>query len=255
MNFPVRAITLDLDDTLWPFAPIGERIEQTLHRWFEQHSPATAQRFPVLAMRELRTRVIADNPQLRHDLSALRKLTIAHALRDSGADPALAEPAHALFYAERNKVDFYPDAMEGLRRIARDLPVVALSNGNADLTVIGIDELFAFQLSARMHGAAKPDPGIFLAACTRLQLAPEQVLHVGDDIHLDMLGAAGAGLRTCWIHRGDKPGDHGIWPQDSAPPDLQFDSMTALADWLDANTRTDTAIGAGSSATATASRR
>ncbi|MGE8227544.1 MAG: HAD family hydrolase, partial [Stenotrophomonas sp.] len=27
MNFPVLAITLDLDDTLWPFAPIGARID------------------------------------------------------------------------------------------------------------------------------------------------------------------------------------------------------------------------------------
>lgn len=235
MNFPVRAITLDLDDTLWPFAPIGERIEQTLHAWFEHHSPATAQRFPILAMRELRSRVIADNPALRHDLSQLRKLTIAHALRDSGADPALSEPAHALFYAERNKVEFYPDAMDGLQRIARTMPVVALSNGNADLGVIGIDNLFAFQLSARQHGAAKPDPSIFLAACAHLQLPPQQVLHVGDDIHLDILGAARAGLRTCWIHRGDKPGDHGQWPADEPAPDLQFDSMTALADWLDAN--------------------
>ena len=31
VNFPVRAISLDLDDTLWPFAPIGDRIERTLH--------------------------------------------------------------------------------------------------------------------------------------------------------------------------------------------------------------------------------
>ena len=28
VNFPIRAISLDLDDTLWPFAPIGGRIER-----------------------------------------------------------------------------------------------------------------------------------------------------------------------------------------------------------------------------------
>ena len=28
MHFPIRAISLDLDDTLWPFAPIGGRIER-----------------------------------------------------------------------------------------------------------------------------------------------------------------------------------------------------------------------------------
>ena len=53
MNFPVRAITLDLDDTLWPFAPIGARIEQVLHDWMREHSPATAAMYPVAAMREL----------------------------------------------------------------------------------------------------------------------------------------------------------------------------------------------------------
>jgi FMN hydrolase / 5-amino-6-(5-phospho-D-ribitylamino)uracil phosphatase len=31
VSFPVRAITLDLDDTLWPFEPIGARIENALH--------------------------------------------------------------------------------------------------------------------------------------------------------------------------------------------------------------------------------
>ena len=47
MKFPIRAITFDLDDTLWPFAPIGERIETTLHAWFAEHSPRTAERFPI----------------------------------------------------------------------------------------------------------------------------------------------------------------------------------------------------------------
>ena len=51
MNVPVRAITLDLDDTLWPFAPIGARIEQVLHDWMLEHSPATAAMYPVAAMR------------------------------------------------------------------------------------------------------------------------------------------------------------------------------------------------------------
>ncbi|PTT36933.1 HAD family hydrolase, partial [Stenotrophomonas sp. HMWF022] len=52
MKFPVLAITLDLDDTLWPFAPIGARIDQVLFDWMREHSPATAAMYPVAAMRE-----------------------------------------------------------------------------------------------------------------------------------------------------------------------------------------------------------
>src|SRR3546814_20793346 len=92
LSFPVRAITLDLDDTLWPFAPIGERIERVLDAWMREHSPATALRFPAAAMRELRERVSSATPPLAHDLGALPRLTLEQALRDSGSDPALGGP-------------------------------------------------------------------------------------------------------------------------------------------------------------------
>ncbi|HRO62298.1 HAD-IA family hydrolase [Thermomonas sp.] len=225
----IRAITLDLDDTLWPFAPIGARIETTLHAWFEAHSPRTAERFPITEMRALRERVMTELPELAHDLGLLRRLTIERALRESGDDPELASAAYAIFFRERNRVDFFPDALDGLRRIAARLPIAALTNGNADLAAIGIDAHFRFELTAREYGAPKPDAGIFLDACRRLDAAPEQVLHVGDDPRVDIAGAAHAGLRTCWIDRGLH-----AWPESQTPADLRVTTLTELADWLDA---------------------
>jgi putative hydrolase of the HAD superfamily len=239
MNFDIRAVTLDLDDTLWPFAPIGARIEQVMHAWLETHSPVTATRFPVETMRTLREEVFADNPQLIHDLSALRKLTLEHALRRSGADMALLEPAFEIFYAERNKVECYPDAIDALTRIAARLPVAALTNGNADLARCGLDQHFVFQLGSREHGAAKPEASIFHAACARLDLPPVQVLHVGDHPLMDAAGAMRAGLRACWLNR------EGVaWPLDEAQPDLEFITLTALADWLDTHLDTKDTVAA-----------
>ncbi len=237
MNFDIRAVTLDLDDTLWPFAPIGARIEQALHAWLETHSPATAQQFPIEAMRQVRERVFADNPHLLHDLSAMRRLTLEHALRESGADLALLDPAYEVFYAERNRVECYPDAVHALERIAARLPVAALTNGNADLARCGLDQHFVFQLGSREHGAAKPQASIFHAACTQLALPPAQVLHVGDHMLMDVAGAARAGLRACWLNRIGAQ-----WAIDDVRPDLEFTTLTALADWLDAHLDTkDTA--------------
>lgn len=230
MNFPVLAITLDLDDTLWPFAPIGARIDQVLYEWMLQHSPATAAMYPVAAMRELRERSFRVNPHLHYDLSALRRLTLQEALENSGADLALLEPAYEAFYAARNQVECYPDAIEALTRIAARVPVAALSNGNADLARIGLDHHFAFQLGSREHGAAKPAASIFHAACERLGVAPAHVLHVGDHVEMDVVGAMQAGLRGCWINRVEH-----TWHHPSLQPDLQFDTLTGLADWLDAN--------------------
>jgi len=201
-----------------------------LYEWMLQHSPATAAMYPVAAMRELRERSFHDNPHLHYDLSALRRLTLSEALEKSGADPALLEPAYEAFYAARNQVEFYPDAMDALARIAARVPVAALSNGNADLQRIGVSHHFTFQLGSREHGAAKPAASIFHAACERLGVAPAQVLHVGDHAEMDVVGAMQAGLRGCWINRVEH-----TWTHPSLQPDLQFDTLTGLADWLDAN--------------------
>ena len=235
MNFPVRAITLDLDDTLWPFAPIGARIEQVLHDWMLRNSPRTAQRFPIAGMRALREQVFADNPQLHYDLSALRRLTLQRALEQSDADPALLDPAYEIFYAARNQVECYPDSLDALRRIAARVPVAAVTNGNADLQRIGLAPHFVFQLGAREHGAAKPEASIFHAACERLGVARNEVLHVGDHIEMDAIGAMQAGLRSCWINREAQR-----WTREDLRPDLEFTTLAALADWLDAQDRTAT---------------
>ena len=233
MAFAVRAITLDLDDTVWPFAPIGARIERVLDDWMRRHSPATADMFPVQAMRALRERVAAEHPSLAHDMSALRRLTLEAALRESGGDVALADAAYDAFFAERNRVECYPDAITALERISARLPVAALSNGNADLARIGLDHLFTAQLSACTFGRAKPDPAIFLAACELLELPPDEVLHVGDHPEADVAGAARAGLRSCWINRTGDDGRRADWTLAGVEPDLHFDSLAGLADWLE----------------------
>ena len=234
MAVTICAITLDLDDTVWPFAPIGIRIERVLDQWMRRHSPATADMFPAEAMRTLRERVGAENPSLAHDMSALRRMPLEAALRESGGDVALADAAYDAFFAERNRVECYPDAIHALERISARLPIAALSNGNADLARIGLDHLFSAQLSACSFGSAKPDRAIFLAACEQLAVPPAQVLHVGDHPEADGAGAARAGLRSCWINRADDHGRRLQWRHDEVAPDLHFDSLAGLADWLDA---------------------
>jgi FMN hydrolase / 5-amino-6-(5-phospho-D-ribitylamino)uracil phosphatase len=237
VNFTIRAITLDLDDTLWPFALIGARIEQVLDAWLCTHSPRTAEAFPSPRMHALREGVIAAHPHLLHDMSTLCRLTLETAFTESGEAPgqvrALTERAYDVFYAERNRVEYYPDALEALQRISARLPILALSNGNADLARVGIGHLFVGQLGAREHGAPKPEASIFHAACERLGCAPHEVLHVGDHIDMDVVGAARAGLRTAWVHRDDLREHHPHWPHADIVPDLIVHDLAALADRID----------------------
>jgi len=233
VNPPIRAITLDLDDTLWPFAPIALQIERALNDFFREYSPQTARMYPPERMHELRARIWGEHPELAHDVQALRQMTIIQALRDSNGDAALLEAACEVFLRARNSIRFYPDTLAALARLSAKVPIAAITNGNADLSRIGLDHLFTFRLSACEYGAAKPDPGIFHAACARLGLAPHDVLHVGDSIEADVLGATRAGLRSCWLKRTDMHGENAIWPHAGETPHLEFTTLTGLADWLD----------------------
>jgi putative hydrolase of the HAD superfamily len=233
MQWVPRAITIDLDDTLWPIAPVIARAEAALHDWMVTHAPNAAARYPIATMRELRDAIALANPHLAHDFTAQRKLSLTQALCDSGYDPGLVErelvdAAFTAFHVARNSVELYPDVDAALARLAARTPLAALTNGNADLAQIGLQHRFVFALGAREHGSSKPDAGIFHAACARLGIAPSDVLHVGDDPEADIIGAARAGLRTCWINRRGEG-----WMRTDVSPDLSIGHLGVLADWLD----------------------
>lgn len=46
---------------------------------------------------------------------------------------------------------------------------------------------------------AKPSKEMFLQAVAVLRVRPDMIVHVGDDLHNDIIGAKDAGLRTVWI--------------------------------------------------------
>jgi putative hydrolase of the HAD superfamily len=231
----IRAITLDLDDTVWPITPVILRAERILADWLVAHAPRTASRWPLERMRELRHAVEQAHPHLAHDFTRQRMIALERMLDEAGDDVALAQPAFDAFFAARCEVEHYEDSLEALDRLAARVPLAALTNGNADLERIGLMHVFRFQLGAREHGRAKPDASIFHAACERLGVAPAEVLHVGDDVEMDVLGAHRAGLRACWINRAGEDGASRSWPHADLRPDLEVSSLAALADWLDAH--------------------
>ena len=177
----IRAITLDLDDTLWPIAPVMSRAEECLDAWLKTHCPRAAETYPILAMRELRDRIARENPHLAHDFTEQRKLSLQAALLPHGYDDAHVERAFTAFYEARNQIECYPDSLAALARLAEKYPLVSITNGNADLERIGMDHFFRHTITARGCGVAKPNGRIFTLACTKLNLHPREVLHVGDD--------------------------------------------------------------------------
>jgi 2-haloalkanoic acid dehalogenase type II len=152
-----------------------------------------------------------------------------HAFASCGIASAPVDALWEIYFAARNSVELYPDSLPALKRLTARWPLVSLTNGNADLERVGIHAHFHHHISARNTGAAKPDPRIFLAAAELLGVTPENILHIGDDPQLDVVGARDVGMRTAWINRGHEP-----WPDELGQmPDLDLPNMTALVEWLE----------------------
>ncbi|MDM0048586.1 HAD family hydrolase [Variovorax sp. J22R115] len=210
----IAAISLDLDDTLWPIWPTIERAERVLHQWLVREAPKTASLLITPGvLRELREATAKERSDLAHDLSALRRESIRAALRRAGEDPALADPAFDAFFAERQRVTLYDDVLPALRWLSERYPLVAISNGNADLNLTGVSRWFRSGFNAREFGSGKPHAPIFRAAAASVGLLPKDVLHVGDDAVLDVVGALEAGMQAAWLVRDERPWEHGARPQ------------------------------------------
>ncbi|WP_426208734.1 HAD family hydrolase [Massilia sp. TWP1-3-3] len=223
-----KAILFDLDDTLWPIAPVIVQAEQTLHAWLQQHTPRVAERFSIDHLRLARLALLASKPEFHLDLGALRRAGLISAFEEAGEDLDLVEHAMVHFFAARNAVIPYDDVVPGLLRLKGRTLIGSISNGNADLQAIGLAHHFQVSVAAHQLGCAKPDAAIFHAACAQLGVAPAEALYVGDDVLLDVQAAQRAGLRAVWLNRTGSTGHlaHGV------APDAICGNFDELLDWL-----------------------
>jgi putative hydrolase of the HAD superfamily len=223
----IRAITLDLDNTLWAIDPVIRRAEARLWEWLSDNYPRIPAQFSTEGLLEVRESVMEEHLQRSHDLRFLRKKVLAKIAVDSGYTEELVEPAFAVFDRARNDVELYPDVMPGLELLAGDFVLVAVTNGNANLETIGIRHLFHDVVAAAEAGCSKPARPIFDQAVARSGCLPDEILHVGDHPETDVKGAQEAGLRTAWINRNGE-----TWPDDLPEPDAVVTTIPELQELL-----------------------
>jgi putative hydrolase of the HAD superfamily len=81
-----------------------------------------------------------------------------------------------------------------------------ISNGNTDqqklkLRRLGLENTFEVVVISEEVGVAKPKPQIFLEACRRASLKPQDCVYVGDHLEVDVLGSQSVGMKAVWLNR------------------------------------------------------
>lgn len=222
----VSAICFDLDNTLWEIEPVLVRAERILADWLGARYPRIPERFSAADVLEVRAALLREQPHLGHDLSYLRRETIARLGEAVGYERAMAHEAFAHWLAARNRVEPFAEVIPALETLKRRFRLATLSNGNADLAVIGLAHHFEIMLNAGALGCAKPDPRAYAQLADALTLKPAEILFVGDEPHADVVGPRTAGMQTVWVNRTGV-----VWPDALPAADAcitDLDGLVAL---------------------------
>ena len=219
----IELITFDLDDTLWDTAPVIISAEAVLREWLTLNAPQLGA-VEAAHFQAIRERVLNEEPQLKHRISALRRRVLFHALDRAGYAHAqsLADEAFEVFIHARHAIEVFPQAEPTLAALAGDYALGVVTNGNADVRRIGLGHHFTFVLCAEDIGIAKPDARLFHEALSRGGVAANAAVHVGDHPRDDIAGAQSAGLRAIWFNPGGKQ-----WEGDKAP-DAEIGCLSEL---------------------------
>lgn len=199
----IKAITFDLDDTLYDNRPVIADLEQKMRIWMNKHHPKTQE-----CTREwwshVRQQVIQRNSALVHNVTQWRYEQIQLGLRHLGYHAASAKEGADMAMMEvmrlRNLVDVPKETHRVLSILADRVPLIAITNGNVDATRIGLSDYFQVVLQAGKNGRSKPWPDLFQLAQNSLNLPAQSILHVGDDLITDVYGAMKYGYSSCWFN-------------------------------------------------------
>jgi len=204
----IKLITFDLDNTLWDVMPVIIAAEKTMRAWIEHRVDNYSVQITSEVMSELRNSAIEQHPNLIYNISDLRLLLLRQAFARCGLDNAgveqLATQAFEVFMQGRNAVTLYEGAERMLGELAKKYTLAALTNGNADVSVMPIARYFEFSMSPEKVQSRKPEAKIFAQTLSQAGCRAEEAVHVGDHLIEDIDGAIKAGWRAVWANIGSE---------------------------------------------------
>ncbi|EPS2709895.1 5-amino-6-(5-phospho-D-ribitylamino)uracil phosphatase YigB [Cronobacter turicensis] len=199
----IAALTFDLDDTLYDNRPVIARTEQETLAFMQRYHPRL-NAFTAADLHRARTALRQQEPEIYHDVTEWRRRAIEQVMLEAGLSAHEASEganeAMLNFARWRSRIEVPTENLEALQQLAKKWPLVAITNGNAEPEQFGLGGLFQFVLRAGPHGRAKPYSDMYHLAAQKLGVAPETLLHVGDDLTTDVAGAIRSGVQACWIN-------------------------------------------------------
>jgi putative hydrolase of the HAD superfamily len=199
----IHAMTFDLDDTLYDNWPVIRSLEEKVHQWLQQEHPVSR----LMTMQdwlELKLKLAQQDPSLKEDVSLWREVQLTSGFKLLGYSEKNAQQvtkeAMSLVSIYRNQIDIPEITHSVLRQLSKNIPLIAITNGNVDAEKIGLSGYFEQVYRAGPDGRAKPYADLFQRAQQHLSVPAHHILHVGDHLNTDVFGARANGFQACWFN-------------------------------------------------------
>ncbi|MCV6613577.1 MAG: HAD family hydrolase [Cellvibrionaceae bacterium] len=228
----LKLICFDLDDTLWSTKQVMMDAETGVYGLLQEIAPKLTEQYgDVMSLFQARLgywkAILAEQPQMRHQIGTMRRRSLAHLLGQVGYSEteasAISEKAFAEFMVLRHQPVYFDSALAVLKTLSTEYPLVAITNGNACSTRLGLDNYFSRHISAEALGVGKPEAAPFEAALDHFGVSPEQALHIGDHPHDDIYGAYAIGMHSLWFNRKGE-----TWQEQDFRPSIEVTSLKQI---------------------------
>ncbi|QIR16265.1 HAD-IA family hydrolase [Shewanella aestuarii] len=200
---PFKAISFDLDDTLYNNRPIIENAVAASFALLNQAYPKTLS-WSAHDWQTCKLELCQQMPELNHDTSAARYATLRQGLVQLGYCEIEASKGAQLamecFQFHRSDFSIDAEVLAVLEKLGAHYPLIGITNGNVDASRIGLDKLMKFVLHPGHGIKMKPAQDMFKLACRQLDIDASQLLHIGDHPVSDIVGAKMAGCQTVWLN-------------------------------------------------------
>ncbi|WP_299980489.1 HAD family hydrolase [uncultured Pseudoteredinibacter sp.] len=227
----IKLICFDLDDTLWSTKQVMMEAEKQAFTLLSQNATVIAEHYDMMSLFQARVKkwkqLTASHPQLKYQISQLRRQSLSLVLQDhnfsqSGADQ-LSDEIFQCFMHWRHKPIYFEHAEETLAQLSEQYQLAAITNGNACSKRLGLDKYFTLHISAEDLGIGKPEPEPFVHTLKHFNVKAEEALHIGDNPSDDVLGARQAGLYTIWYNPKSNP-----WKEADYKASLEVDQLNKI---------------------------
>jgi len=204
-------ISFDADQTLFDFKRVMHEAHFEVAEWMQQELKIE---ITADGLRDVRDQISDEYSDRAIDMLELRRQSFKLVLKPVSNADALVSKAMEIFTKVRfGRVYLYPSVKETLSVLKQSHTLALLTNGNSDPEKAGFEGLFDYVLLGEKFAFKKPDPRIFqhLFGVASID-TPKDVLHVGDNLLTDVLGANSAGARSVWFNPDKQENTTGIDP-------------------------------------------